>query len=61
MHQLDTLSNLLHEYFGERSRLGRLNQTSRMREPESVAIPMVLTLVIGVVGVFLFKGVTSQK
>ncbi|XP_014509269.1 uridine-cytidine kinase C isoform X2 [Vigna radiata var. radiata] len=61
MHQLDTLSNLLHEYFGERSRLGRPNQTGRMREPESVAIPMVLTLVIGVVGVFLFKSVTSQK
>ncbi|XP_017440471.1 inorganic pyrophosphatase TTM1 isoform X2 [Vigna angularis] len=61
MHQLDTLSNLLHEYFGERSRLGRPNQTGRMREPDSVAIPMVLTLVIGVVGVFLFKGVTSQK
>ncbi|ESW27181.1 hypothetical protein PHAVU_003G180800 [Phaseolus vulgaris] len=61
MHQVDTLSNLLHEYFGERSRLGRPNQTGRMREPESVAIPMVLTLVTGVVGVLLFKGVTSQK
>lgn len=61
LHQLDTLSNLLHEYLGERSRLGRPNQTGRMREPESVAIPMVLTLVVGVVGVFLLKGVTSQK
>ncbi|WVZ11122.1 hypothetical protein V8G54_015652 [Vigna mungo] len=61
MHQLDTLSNLLHEYFGERSRLGRPNQTGRMREPDSIAIPVVLTLVIGVVGVFLFKSVTSQK
>ncbi|CAJ1944278.1 unnamed protein product [Sphenostylis stenocarpa] len=61
MHQLDTLSNLLHEYFGERSRLGRPNQTGRMLEADYVAIPLVLTLAIGVVGVFLFRGVASQK
>lgn len=61
MHQLDTLSNVLHEYFGERSRLGRPDQTSRMREAESVAFPLVLTLSIGAVGVLLFKGLTSQK
>ncbi|KAK7330238.1 hypothetical protein VNO77_24426 [Canavalia gladiata] len=59
MHQLDTLSNLLHEYLGERSRQGRTEQTGRMREVESVAIPLVLTLAFGAVGVFLFKGLTS--
>ncbi|KAG5101866.1 hypothetical protein JHK84_046835 [Glycine max] len=41
MHQLDTLSNFLHEYFGERSRLGRPDHTGRMREAESVAIPLI--------------------
>lgn len=61
MHQLDTLSNLLHEYFGERSRLGRPDHTGRMREAESVAIPLVLTLAFGAVGVLLFRGLTSQK
>ncbi|KAJ1388519.1 P-loop containing nucleoside triphosphate hydrolase [Sesbania bispinosa] len=61
MHQLDTLSNLMHEYLGERSRQGRTDQTGRMSEVESVAIPLVLTLAIGAVGVFLFKGLTSQK
>lgn len=61
MHQLDTLSNLLHEYLGERSRLGRTDEGGRMRGVESVAIPLVLTLAIGAVGVFLFKGMTSQK
>ncbi|XP_027369005.1 inorganic pyrophosphatase TTM1-like [Abrus precatorius] len=61
MHQLDTLSNLLHEYCGERSRQGRGDQPARMREVESVAIPLVLTLVIGAAGMFLFRGSTSQK
>lgn len=61
MHQLDTLSNLMQEYFGERSRVGRTDQAGGMREVESVAIPLVLTLAIGAVGVFLFKGLTSNK
>lgn len=61
MHQLDTLSNLLHEYFGERLRAGRTDQAGRMRDAESVAIPLVLTIAIGAVGVFLFKGFASQK
>lgn len=61
MHQLDTLSNLMHEYFGERSRPGRTDQAGRVREVESVAVPLVLTLAIGAVGVLLFKGLTSKK
>ncbi|CAJ2634954.1 unnamed protein product [Trifolium pratense] len=61
MHQLDTLSNLMHEYFGERSRLGRTDQAGSVREVESVAVPLVLTLAIGAVGVLLFKGLTSKK
>lgn len=61
MHQLDTLSNLLHEYCGDRSRLGRTDQTTRMHEVESFATPLVLTLAIGSVALFLFKGLRSQK
>ncbi|XP_004508634.1 inorganic pyrophosphatase TTM1 [Cicer arietinum] len=61
MHQLDTLSNLMQEYFGERSRLGKTDQASRMREVESLAVPLVLTLAIGAVSLFLFKGLTSKK
>ncbi|KAK4257291.1 hypothetical protein QN277_006897 [Acacia crassicarpa] len=60
MHQLNSLSNLLHEYFGERARLGRANQTSRIPDFD-FTIPLVLTLAIGAVGVFLFKGSTSHK
>jgi hypothetical protein len=51
----------MHEYFGERSRPGRTDQAGRVREVESVAVPLVLTLAIGVVGVLLFKGLTSKK
>ncbi|XP_015943971.1 inorganic pyrophosphatase TTM1 isoform X1 [Arachis duranensis] len=61
IHQLDSLSTLLHEYCGERSRHGRTDQTNRMHEVETIAIPLVLTLAIGAVGVFLFRGFTSQK
>ncbi|MED6187768.1 Inorganic pyrophosphatase ttm1 [Stylosanthes scabra] len=61
IHQLDSLSNLLHEYCGQRSRQGRTHQTNRMPEVEAIAIPLVLTLAIGAVGVFLFRGFTSQK
>ncbi|XP_057721770.1 inorganic pyrophosphatase TTM1 isoform X1 [Arachis stenosperma] len=61
IHQLDSLSTLLHEYCGERSRQGRTDQTNRMHEVETIAIPLVLTLAIGAVGVFLFRGFTSQK
>lgn len=61
MHQLDNLSNLLHEYWGERSRQGRLNKSTRMTEVESIAIPIILTLAIGGLSIFLFKSLPSQK
>ncbi|XP_019439061.1 PREDICTED: uridine-cytidine kinase C isoform X1 [Lupinus angustifolius] len=58
MHQLNTLSNLLHEYY-DRSKQRRTDQTTRTRDVESVAIPLVLTLAIGSIAVYFFK--TSQK
>ncbi|GKU95079.1 hypothetical protein SLEP1_g8483 [Rubroshorea leprosula] len=62
MHQLDNLSNLLHEYFGERSRQARVDRTStRMADVETIGIPLVLTLAFGCLGVFLFKSITSPK
>lgn len=61
MHQLDNLSNLLHEYWGERSRQGRLNKSTRMTEVESITIPIILTLAIGGLSIFLFKSLPSQK
>ncbi|GLT76543.1 hypothetical protein SLA2020_481960 [Shorea laevis] len=62
MHQLDNLSNLLHEYFGERSRQARVDRTStRMADVETIGIPLVLALAFGCLGVFFYKSVTSPK
>ncbi|KAJ7978800.1 Uridine-cytidine kinase C [Quillaja saponaria] len=60
MHQLDNLSNLLHEYGVERSRQARTDQTSRVCDVDSITVPVALTLAIGALGVFLFKSLTSQ-
>ncbi|KAK4567871.1 hypothetical protein RGQ29_003584 [Quercus rubra] len=61
MHQIDSLSNLLNESWGERSRNGRSDQTNRMIDVDSIGVPLLLALAIGGLGVFLFKGLTSQK
>lgn len=61
MHQLDNLSNLLREYWGDRSRQERTDRTSRTFDVESIGIPLILTLAIGGLGIFLFRTVTSQK
>lgn len=61
MHHLDNLSNLLHEYRGERSRYGRTDRTNTLTDVDSIVIPIMLTLAIGGFGVFLFKGFTSHK
>ncbi|KAA8542334.1 hypothetical protein F0562_023530 [Nyssa sinensis] len=60
MHQVDNLSNLLHDYYGERSRQGRTDRTSRTTDVE-IAVPLILTLAIGCVGIFLFRTLSSQK
>ncbi|GFY85739.1 phosphoribulokinase [Actinidia rufa] len=61
MHQLDNLSNLLHEYQREKSREGRPDATSRTREAELIGVSLILTLAIGGLGIFLFRTLSSQK
>ncbi|XWS60376.1 hypothetical protein CRYUN_Cryun07bG0030900 [Craigia yunnanensis] len=61
MHQLDNLSNLLHEYYGERSRQERIDRTIRTIDVETIGVPLILTLAIGGLGVILFRSLTSQK
>ncbi|TXG51559.1 hypothetical protein EZV62_024083 [Acer yangbiense] len=61
MHQLDNLSNLLHEYRGERSHQERSDRSSRKIDVDSISVPLILTLAIGGLGIFLFKGLTYQK
>lgn len=58
MHQLDNLTNLLHEHRGERSRADAINSTVDI---DSIAFPLILTLAIGGLGVLLFSSMTSRK
>eukprot|EP00257_Ricinus_communis_P024339 XP_015584520.1 uridine-cytidine kinase C isoform X2 [Ricinus communis] len=61
MHQLDNLSNLLHEYWGERARQERMDRIGRATDVDSITLPVILTLVAGGLGVFFLRGLTSQK
>ncbi|KAL5544840.1 hypothetical protein UlMin_008624 [Ulmus minor] len=62
MHQIDNLSNLLREYWGERNRDGRRDAAGRSRtfDLDSVTVPLFLTLAFGGIGIFLFRNL-SQK
>lgn len=62
MHQLDSLSSLMHEYLGEKSRQERTHRGSgRTIDIDSITVPLILTLAIGGLGIILFKGLTFQK
>ncbi|KAH1074644.1 hypothetical protein J1N35_026972 [Gossypium stocksii] len=61
MHQLDNLSNLIHEYRGERCRQERNDRSNRAIDVETIGVPLILTLAIGGLGVILFRNLTSQK
>uniref|UniRef100_A0A7N0R872 CYTH domain-containing protein n=1 Tax=Kalanchoe fedtschenkoi TaxID=63787 RepID=A0A7N0R872_KALFE len=61
IHQLDSLNSLLHEYLGERSQKARVDRTSSMTDLESLCIPLILTLAVGGLGIFLFKCLPSHK
>ncbi|KAK8604601.1 hypothetical protein V6N13_099536 [Hibiscus sabdariffa] len=61
MHQLDNLSNRLHEYQGERSRQEKVKKTNRTIDVETIGVPLMLSLAIGGLGVVLFRTLASQK
>ncbi|XP_065860647.1 inorganic pyrophosphatase TTM1 isoform X2 [Euphorbia lathyris] len=61
MHQIDNLSNLLHEHFGERARQERTGRISRTIDVDSIALPLFLSLAIGGLGIFMLRGFSSQK
>ncbi|MBA0689368.1 hypothetical protein Goari_007099 [Gossypium aridum] len=61
MHQLDNLSNLIHEYRGERCRRERNDRSNRAIDVETIGVPLIFTLAIGGLGVILFRNITSQK
>ncbi|GMJ09596.1 triphosphate tunnel metalloenzyme 2 [Hibiscus trionum] len=58
MHQLDNLSNLLHERLGERSEeAANTRRKNMVGGAEPIKVPLILTtLTIGGLGIFLFRG-----
>ena len=61
MHQLDNLNTLLREYWGDRSRQGRTDHTGRALDAEAIGVPLILTLAIGGLGIYLFRTLSTQK
>ncbi|XP_057508164.1 inorganic pyrophosphatase TTM2-like [Actinidia eriantha] len=55
-HQLDNLSNLLRETSRERPRQARTESKSTTVGIEPIRVSLILTLAIGGLGIFLFKG-----
>ncbi|KAG8387969.1 hypothetical protein BUALT_Bualt02G0076400 [Buddleja alternifolia] len=63
MHQIDNISTLLREYYGERSAHSHQGRTSAAVADNvgSIAIPLFLSLAVGGIGILLFRTVSSQK
>ncbi|KAI3463802.1 hypothetical protein Pfo_020465 [Paulownia fortunei] len=61
MHQIDNLSSLLHEYYGEMSHQGRTDQTGGVPDIGSIGIPLLLSLAVGGIGILLLRTVSSPK
>ncbi|GFZ21505.1 phosphoribulokinase [Actinidia rufa] len=56
MHQLENLSNLLRETLRERPRQARTERQSTTVGIEPVRVSLILTLAVGGLGIFLFRG-----
>ncbi|XP_023528823.1 uridine-cytidine kinase C-like [Cucurbita pepo subsp. pepo] len=63
MHQLDCLSNLVRERESgiERSRQVRTKKKTIMPDPEPLTLPLLLTIAVGGVGIFLYKGLLRRN
>ncbi|TYG86198.1 hypothetical protein ES288_A13G115400v1 [Gossypium darwinii] len=61
MHQLDNLSNLLHEGIGERSQAACTRKKNMMAGGgDFIKVPVILTLAIGGLGIFLYRGILTR-
>ena len=57
MHQLDNLSNLVHEHLAQLSGQKR-SDTTRTLYLDLVGSPLILTIAVGGIGFFLLKGLS---
>ncbi|TYG36994.1 hypothetical protein ES288_D13G107400v1 [Gossypium darwinii] len=60
MHQLDNLSNLLCEGIGERSQAASTKKNMMAGGEDSIKVPVILTLAIGGLGIFLYRGILTR-
>ncbi|KAL5725607.1 uridine/cytidine kinase [Ranunculus cassubicifolius] len=60
MHQLDNLSNFVHENIEQRTRQGRTDER-RFTNLEVVGLPILLSLAVGGVGILLFKCLSPRN
>lgn len=61
MHQLDNLSNLLREGIGERSQAACTRKKNMMAGGgDFIKVPVILTLAIGGLGIFLYRGILTR-
>ncbi|XP_073105307.1 inorganic pyrophosphatase TTM2 isoform X1 [Elaeis guineensis] len=60
VHQLENLSNLVHERSAELTHQGRTSSRCRMLDLDLIGNPLVLMMAIGGVGVFLLKGLRHK-
>ncbi|XP_008795913.1 inorganic pyrophosphatase TTM2-like [Phoenix dactylifera] len=60
MHQLENLSNLVHERSAELTHQGRTNSRCRLLDLDLIGNPLILMMAIGSIGIFLFKGLRHK-
>lgn len=58
MHQMDKLSNTVRERYGERAQQER-TAGGRMGEIEAIGVPLLLSLAVGGMGIFLLRTLSS--
>lgn len=61
VHQIDNLSRLLHEYYGDRSHQERTDPAGSKLDIGSIGIPLLLSLAVGGIGILLLKTISSPK
>ncbi|XP_059308690.1 inorganic pyrophosphatase TTM2-like [Lycium ferocissimum] len=61
MHQLGNVSNVLRERLGEESRQARMKKKRDTIDINPFRIPLILTLAVGGLGIFLFKSLQHRN
>ncbi|CAN1297723.1 Inorganic pyrophosphatase TTM2 [Linum perenne] len=61
MHKLDSFTSLLHEAASERSKQARKRNTLTMADMNTIGVPLVLSMAVGGLGLFLFRSLHNRE